>query len=149
MPLFLNFIFLYKIDTFVHHSFINILAEAPISVSSQLSAQWAELHGMPSRNTNSGLPYSKPARYQLSHAAPSHQLFLFGKYHNMCTLLMNRYMWLKQYEEWILKNINNFFYIWKLASMDWWDAVRWLRSAHETFIEIFGTLEEKEDMNKI
>jgi hypothetical protein len=31
--------------------------------------QWANLHGLPSRDLNSGLPYSKPAHYQLCHAA--------------------------------------------------------------------------------
>jgi hypothetical protein len=30
-----------------------------------------DLPVVPSRESNSGLPYSKPTRYQLSHAAPS------------------------------------------------------------------------------
>jgi hypothetical protein len=35
-----------------------------------LSAQWETPSVVPSRESNSGLPYSKPTRYQLSHAAP-------------------------------------------------------------------------------
>jgi hypothetical protein len=37
------FIFLYTVDTFIHHSFIHKHSLRPISISSQLSAQWAEL----------------------------------------------------------------------------------------------------------
>ncbi len=36
----------------------------------RLFAQWGNLPVVPSRESNSGLPYSKPTRYQLSHAAP-------------------------------------------------------------------------------
>ncbi len=36
------FIFLYTVDTFKHHSFIHKHSLRPISISSQLSAQWAE-----------------------------------------------------------------------------------------------------------
>jgi hypothetical protein len=36
------FIFLYTVDTFIHHSFIHKHLLRPISISSQLSAQWAE-----------------------------------------------------------------------------------------------------------
>ncbi len=38
--LIIAFIFLYTVDTFIHHSFIHSLR--PISISSQLSAQWVE-----------------------------------------------------------------------------------------------------------
>jgi hypothetical protein len=72
MPLFLHlFIFIQQIhsDTFIHHSFINIRwGPSPYLHSCRLSG-W-NLHGVPSRDLNSGLPYSKPARYQLSHTAP-------------------------------------------------------------------------------
>jgi hypothetical protein len=37
--------------------------------------QEKNLHEVPSRESNSGLPYSKPTRYQLSHAARVTQLF--------------------------------------------------------------------------
>ncbi len=36
----------------------------------RLFAQWGNLPVVPSRESNSGLPYSKPTSYQLSHAAP-------------------------------------------------------------------------------
>jgi hypothetical protein len=42
MPLFLHLFFLYTVDTFIHHSFIHKHSLRPISISSQLSAQWAE-----------------------------------------------------------------------------------------------------------
>jgi hypothetical protein len=35
-----------------------------------LSLSRKNLPGVPSRDLNSGLPYSRPARYQLSYAAP-------------------------------------------------------------------------------
>ncbi len=33
-------------------------------------ARWRASSGVPIRDSNSGLPYSKPTRYYLSHAAP-------------------------------------------------------------------------------
>ncbi len=58
------------VDTFIHHSFINIRwGPSPCLHSCRLSGR--NLHGVPSRDLNSGLPHSKPACYQLSHAAPS------------------------------------------------------------------------------
>ncbi len=42
----------------------------PSPFSSWLLAQWGNLPRVPSRDSNSGLPYSKPVLYQLSHAAP-------------------------------------------------------------------------------
>jgi hypothetical protein len=42
MPLFLHLFFLYTVDTFIHNSFIHKHSLRPISISSQLSAQWAE-----------------------------------------------------------------------------------------------------------
>ncbi len=57
------------IHTIIHPSFINIRwGPSPYLHSCPLSG-W-NLPGVPSRDSNSGLPYSKPARYQLSHAAP-------------------------------------------------------------------------------
>ncbi len=44
------------------------LLAVPDALLTSLSGR--NLHGVPSRDSNSGLPYSKPARYQLSHAAP-------------------------------------------------------------------------------
>jgi hypothetical protein len=41
MPLFLHLFFFYTIDTFIQHSFIDKHSLRPISISSQLSAQWA------------------------------------------------------------------------------------------------------------
>jgi hypothetical protein len=40
----------------------------PLLIAGQLG--WKNLPGVPSRETNSGLPYSKPTHYQLSYAAP-------------------------------------------------------------------------------
>jgi hypothetical protein len=73
MPLFLNLFFFIQyrryIHTIIHSSFINIRwGPSPYLHSCRLSGR--NLHGVPSRDSNPGLPYSKPARYQLSHAAP-------------------------------------------------------------------------------
>ncbi len=55
--------------TFIHHSFINIRWGPSLFLHScRLSGR--NLHGVPSRDSNSGLPYIKPAHYHLSHAAP-------------------------------------------------------------------------------
>ncbi len=51
MPLFLHAYFFYTKGTYKHHSFITF-------------------HGFPRRDSNSGLPYSKPVHYHLNHAAP-------------------------------------------------------------------------------
>ncbi len=54
------------------HSFIHFLtfAVAHLHIFTAVgSVHRRKLHGLPSRDTNSGLPYSKPAHYQLSHAA--------------------------------------------------------------------------------
>jgi hypothetical protein len=48
------------IHTIIHPSFINIRSVGGTSLGCRL----------PSRDSNSGLPYSKPARHQLSHSAP-------------------------------------------------------------------------------
>jgi hypothetical protein len=46
------------------------------------------LLGVPSRDSNSGLPYSKPARYQLSHAAPWRWASANVYYHSYCPVSM-------------------------------------------------------------
>jgi hypothetical protein len=58
------------VHSYNHTSFIHKHSLRPISISSQLSARWAEPPWVPSRDSNSGLPYSKTAQYQLSQAAP-------------------------------------------------------------------------------
>ncbi len=65
MPLFLHLFFfiLYSryIHTIIHPSFINIRwGPSPYLHSCRLSGR--NLHGVPSRDSNSGLPYSKPLR---------------------------------------------------------------------------------------
>jgi hypothetical protein len=55
---------------YIHTSFIHKHSRRLFSISSQLSALWAESPWVPSRDSNSGLPYSKTARNQLSHTAP-------------------------------------------------------------------------------
>ncbi len=75
MPLFL-FIF-HIFITYIHslYSFIQYIYQSPYAGASlHLLIAW-KLSGkalpvVPSRESNSGLPYSKPTRYQLSHAAP-------------------------------------------------------------------------------
>jgi len=42
MPLFSHLFFFYTLDTFNHHSFIHKHSLRPISISSQLQAQWTE-----------------------------------------------------------------------------------------------------------
>ncbi len=52
------------------------------------------LHGVPSRDSNSGLPYIKPMCYQLSHTAPCNVTIVYGnsqdyaqKPHRYCTFM--------------------------------------------------------------
>jgi hypothetical protein len=59
MPLFLMFIIF---DTHSYSTFIDSFAKASVLISSYPYT--------PSRESNSGLPYSKPANCQLSYAAP-------------------------------------------------------------------------------
>ncbi len=63
MPLFLHLFFFIQYSRYIHTAFIHKHSLTPISISSQLSAQWRNLPGVPSRDSNSGLPCSKPARY--------------------------------------------------------------------------------------
>jgi hypothetical protein len=77
MPLFLFYFFeiLQNIQsihsiTFIQYIHPSPFAEVPLHflIASQLSGK--NLPGVPSRESNSGLPYSKLAHYQLSYAAP-------------------------------------------------------------------------------
>ncbi len=91
MPLFLHSFFFYTIDTFIQHSYINIRwCLSPYLHSCWLSGQ--NFHGVPSRDSNLGLPYSKPAHYHMRHAAPclSHAAPFWSTQHPSeprCTLI--------------------------------------------------------------
>ncbi len=67
----LFFIF-YNIQTFIHSiTFFHRHSLRPLSISSSLVCSVGKHPPVvPSRESNSGLPYSKPTRYHLSHAAP-------------------------------------------------------------------------------
>jgi hypothetical protein len=73
MPLFLFtvFIIFYDVHTIIQSHSYNTFAEASLHllIASKLSG--TDLPVVPSRESNSGLPSSKPTRYQLSQAAPS------------------------------------------------------------------------------
>jgi hypothetical protein len=81
MPLFL-FIFhtFYNIHPFIqshlYNTFIRRHSLGPLSISSSLESG-KTLPVVLSRELNSGLPYSKPTRYQLSRAAPFFCSLLF------------------------------------------------------------------------
>ena len=74
MPLF--FVYFSYFITYIHSiTFIQYIYPSPFAEASlhffiacMLSGK--DLPVVPSRDLNSGLPYSKPTRYQLSHAAP-------------------------------------------------------------------------------
>ncbi len=74
MPLFL-FLFLifyaYILHTFIQSQFIHPspFAEASLHFFIACMLSGEDLPVVPSRESNLGLPYSKPTRYQLSHAA--------------------------------------------------------------------------------
>jgi len=54
-----------------YNTFIHLHSPRPLSISSLHSCSVEKnLPVVPSRESNSGLPSSKPTRYQLSHAAP-------------------------------------------------------------------------------
>jgi hypothetical protein len=74
LVLFIFFIF-YNIHTFISITFMQYIYPSPFAEASLhffiaclLSGD--DLPVVPSRESNSGLPYSKPTRFQLSHAAP-------------------------------------------------------------------------------
>ncbi len=73
--LFCLFVFItYSTDihsiTFIQFTYPSPFAGASLHLLIALKAQWESLPVVPSRESNSGLPYSKPTRYQLSRAAP-------------------------------------------------------------------------------
>ncbi len=72
MPLFFTLLVFLSYVQYIH-TFLHpwTFAEAPLHslIADQLSGR--HLPGVPSRDSNSGPPYSEPASYQLSHAAPS------------------------------------------------------------------------------
>jgi hypothetical protein len=63
---------LYNIHTYIHSNSYNTspFAEASLHFLIACMLSGKHLPGVPSRESNSGLPYSKPTSYQLSHAAP-------------------------------------------------------------------------------
>ncbi len=66
----------FLVHTFIQsHSYNTFIRRHPprfLSISPhRLPAQWENLPGVPSRESNSGLPYSKPTHYHLSYIAPS------------------------------------------------------------------------------
>jgi hypothetical protein len=70
-------LFIYFVFTITYiHNYISTIHSSISSrrglspFSSLLSLSGKNLPGVPSRELNSGLPYSRPARYQLSYAAP-------------------------------------------------------------------------------
>jgi hypothetical protein len=72
MPLFLFIfhIFITYIHSYNHIHTIHLsvaIRWGPSPFLHRLFAQWGNLPVVPSRESNSGLPYSKPTRYQLSH----------------------------------------------------------------------------------
>ncbi len=62
--------------TFIQYIHPSPFVEAPLHffIASMLSGK--HLPVVPSRESNSGLPYSKPTRYQLSHAAKNGYLYM-------------------------------------------------------------------------
>jgi hypothetical protein len=73
MPLFLFIFHILYIHTFIQSQFIHPspFAEASLHFFIAFMLSGEDLPVVPSRESNPGLPYSKPTRYQLSHAAPS------------------------------------------------------------------------------
>ncbi len=72
MALFLFIFIFYDIHTFIQSQYIYPLpfAEASLHFLIACKLSGENFPVVPRRETNSGLPYSKPTRCQLSHAAP-------------------------------------------------------------------------------
>jgi hypothetical protein len=72
MPLFLFIFIFYNIHTFIQSQYFHssAFAEASLHVLIACMLSGEDLPAVSSRESNSGLPYSKPTRCQLSHAAP-------------------------------------------------------------------------------
>ncbi len=69
------FIYFYFNRAYIQY-FIYNTRRVPLLISSLLPLGRGP--GVPSRDSNSGLPYSKPARYCLSHAANWNDMFVFN-----------------------------------------------------------------------
>jgi hypothetical protein len=71
-PLFLFILIFYNIYTFIQSQYIHPspFAEASLHILIACVLSGDNFPVVPSRESNSGLPYSKPTRCQLSHAAP-------------------------------------------------------------------------------
>jgi hypothetical protein len=80
MPLFL---FILYFMTFIQYNhpitFIQYIRRGLSPSPHRLWLSLKDLHVVPSRESNSGLPSSKPTRYQLSHAAPRILIFKRGQ----------------------------------------------------------------------
>jgi hypothetical protein len=74
MPLFLFILIVYSkyIHSIPFIQYIRPSSFAVVPLHLLIAGQlgWKNLPGVPSRETNSGLPYGKPTQYQLSYAAP-------------------------------------------------------------------------------
>ena len=85
--------FIIYIHSFNHNTFIRRHSLKPLSISSSpLSAQWENFPVVPSRESNSGLPYSKPTRCQLSRAAPYFILFYLILFYLILSYLILSYL---------------------------------------------------------
>jgi hypothetical protein len=75
--LFVYFSYFYYVHTFINHihtAHMSVAIRRGLSPSlHRFEAQWESLLVVLSRESNSGLPYSKPTLYQLSNAAPPEQ----------------------------------------------------------------------------
>ncbi len=82
MPLFLFLFFIFLRHTYNHSiTFVQYIYPSPFAEASlhffiACTLSGDDLPVVPSRESNSGLPYSKPTRYQLSHAAHNWSMFL-------------------------------------------------------------------------
>ncbi len=79
MPLFFTLLAFISYIQYIHTSLHPwAVAEAPLHffIAKQLSGR--HLPGVPSRDSNSGPPYSEPTCYQLSHAAPFIDIWSMG-----------------------------------------------------------------------
>jgi len=70
MPLFSTFIIfnIHSYNTIIHSFILQHLPRPYIFIG--YTHRKRRLHGVPSRESNSGLPYSKPMHYHLSYTAP-------------------------------------------------------------------------------
>jgi hypothetical protein len=91
MPLFLfifHILYIQYIHSFNHNSFIRLHSLKPLHFFIACMLSGEDLPVVPSRESNSGLPYSKPTRCQLSHAAPNN--YVYPKFSGFITVLAVR-----------------------------------------------------------